>query len=304
MDATKKWLVDRRRPERTGPHVYSFYLQYRRDIERYTCPTPEEERALGLRIRSGDESAIQEMIVRNLRLVETIARDFEDSGMSLFDLISEGNIGLMVAVRRFDPDKGKFSAYAHWYIKHYIKRALANKARTIRIPVHMLSKLALLAKAARTLRESLEREPTDEELAVEMNICSTVVSGWRTSLHSLISLDSEVINPNVSGFTRLGDTIADTNAEIPGDRLALLEDLDLMQRFLSELEEREQTVLKMRYGLPEFDREHTLEETGQAIGLTRERARQIQEEALEKLLFKIKMVDILAYAGKSHTAPN
>jgi len=239
----------------------------------------EEEIELAYRIRKGDGSARDRMIRANLRLVVKLAREYEGMGLPLLDLISEGNIGLMRAVEYFDPRKGaKLSTYAALWIRQQIRRALANQGRTIRLPVYMVNRLSHFRKAETRLRQTLDREPTDEELADVLQLPVQKVARLRTFSVQTTSLDAPVGDDE---GRKLGDLIA-AESEDPGSRMDRDIHLDRMSEFLGRLPQRESVILKRRFGL-DGSREWTLEEIGASLGLTRERIRQLQNHALRQL---------------------
>jgi RNA polymerase primary sigma factor len=262
---------------------------YLREIGQVKLITPKEEIALARRIKRGDKQAREHMIKANLRLVVKIARDYDGLGLPLLDLISEGNIGLMKGVERFDPKKGaKLSTYASWWIKQNIKRALANQSKTIRLPVHVVDKVAHLRRAERKLRETLDRDPTDEELAEELQMNPRRVQQYREASKAPVSLDAAIGHDEESN--RIADVVADPNAAAPFDQVMRETDTELVREVLSTLSEREISILSRRYGLKDGT-SRTLEEIGAQFGLTRERIRQIQEEALKKLRAKMEKRD-------------
>jgi RNA polymerase primary sigma factor len=250
--------------------------------------TPAEEVVLAKRIQQGDEAAREHMIKANLRLVVKIARDYEGLGLPLLDLINEGNMGLMKGVDRFDPAKGaKLSTYSAWWIKQNIKRALANQSKTIRLPIHVVDKLADIRRAEVKLREALDREPTDEELADELKLKPRRVRQYRQAAKPPVSLDSPIGDDDAD---RVSEVVADPNASTPFEQLAKQTDTALVREVLGTLTPRESTILAMRFGLDDGT-PRTLEEVGERLGVTRERIRQIQEEALTKLRVKIEERD-------------
>ena len=254
---------------------------YLREIGKVNLLTPEQEIALAGRIRNGDQTARDEMIKANLRLVVKIARDYENLGLPLLDLINEGNIGLMKGVERFDPSKGaKLSTYASWWIKQAIKRALANQSKTIRLPVHVVDKVAHIRRAETRLRDTLGREPSDEEVADELGINPRRIQQYRDASRAPVSLDSPVGDADSSAVSEI---VADPNAAAPYERLDKETELSSVQDALATLDERERKILSLRFGLHDGGSEKTLEEVGEHFGLTRERIRQIQEIALKKL---------------------
>jgi RNA polymerase primary sigma factor len=253
---------------------------YLREIGQVPLITPKEEITLARRIKRGDKAAREQMIKANLRLVVKIARDYDGLGLPLLDLINEGNIGLMKGVERFDPKKGaKLSTYASWWIKQSILRALANQSKTIRLPVHVVDKLAHLRRAESKLRDVLERDPTDEELAHEVKLDPRRVRRYRLASKAPVSLDAPIGD---DGLSRVAEVVADPNAALPFDRIIQETDTSLVREILATLTERENAILALRFGL-EDGRPKTLEEVGEHLGVTRERIRQIQEEALKKL---------------------
>jgi len=257
---------------------------YLREIGQVKLLTPKEEIALAKRIRRGDKRAREQMITANLRLVVKIARDYEGLGLPLLDLINEGNIGLMKGVERFDPRKGaKLSSYAAWWIKQCIMRALANQSKTIRLPVHVVDKVAHIRKAEVKLREAFDREPTDEEVAEHLGLNPRRIQQYRDASKAPISLDAPV---GTDEPQRISEVVADPNAAAPFDRLIRENDTHLVQEVLATLTPRENKILAMRFGLDD-GKPKTLEEVGERLGVTRERIRQIQEEALNKMRVQI-----------------
>lgn len=253
---------------------------YLREIGQVKLLTPDEEIALAKRIKRGDKSAREHMIKANLRLVVKIARDYENLGLPLLDLINEGNIGLMKGVERFDPKKGaKLSTYASWWIKQAIKRALANQSKTIRLPVHVVDKVAHIRRAELRLREALDREPTDEEVASELGLDAKRVRRYRQASRAPVSLDAPIGDDEND---RVSEVVADPNAALPSEQLVYQSDNALVQEILATLPEREREILALRYGLVD-GKERTLEEVGERFGVTRERIRQIQEQALKTI---------------------
>jgi len=253
---------------------------YLREIGQVKLLTPAEEITLAKRIKRGDKSAREHMIKANLRLVVKIARDYENLGLPLLDLINEGNIGLMKGVERFDPKKGaKLSTYASWWIKQAIKRALANQSKTIRLPVHVVDKVAHIRRAEMRLREVLDREPTDEEVASELGLDAKRVRRYRQASRAPVSLDAPLGDDEND---RVSEVVADPNAALPSEQLVYESDNALVQEILATLPEREREILAMRFGLND-GKERTLEEVGERFGVTRERIRQIQEQALKTI---------------------
>jgi RNA polymerase primary sigma factor len=254
---------------------------YLQEIGKTPLLTIEEEIALAKRIRRGDKAARDHMISANLRLVVKIAMDYKDFGLPLLDLISEGNIGLVKAVERFDPRKGgKLSTYAAWWIKQSIKRALANQSKTIRLPVHLVDKISKMRRTAMALTEQLGREPTDEELAIELQVPTAKVAHLKSVSVRPASLDAPVGEDSDS--STFGDMIGDENAQSPFEGLRernLNRDLTAM---VNSLDAREAEIIKLRFGLEGRD-ELTLEEVGRRFHVTRERIRQLEYLALTKM---------------------
>ncbi|MEM9227148.1 MAG: RNA polymerase sigma factor RpoD/SigA, partial [Verrucomicrobiota bacterium] len=253
---------------------------YLSEIGKTALLKPEEEVELARRIRKGDEAARQHMIQANLRLVVKIAHDYANFGLPLLDLISEGNIGLIKAVERFDPDKGgKLSTYAAWWIKQSIKRALANQSKTIRLPVHLVDKIARMRKVTTALQEYLEREPTNEEIALEMGMPVNKIAHLKTVSVRPTSLDAPVGEDEDTSF---GELVGDENAISPYDNLkgkSMLTDINTM---LDALDPREAEIIRLRFGIG-GNRPKTLEEVGQHFNITRERVRQLQNMALQRM---------------------
>jgi len=256
------------------------FQQYLRDIAQFPLLTVQEEVQLAKRIRKGNEEAKSIMIRSNLRLVVKIARDYANLGLPLLDLISEGNIGLIKAVERFDPRKGgKLSTYAAWWIKQSIKRALANQSKTIRLPVHLVDKIAKIRRVAMQMTEELGREPTDDELADELGLTPAKVSALKQASIRPASLDATIGDDD---STELIEIVGDTEAQDPFE---LLRDKNLQDEvgdLLNILDDRERRILNCRFGL-DGSTPKTLEEVGESFGVTRERIRQLQNIALTKL---------------------
>ena len=253
---------------------------YLREIGLVKLLTPDEEIQLAARIKKGDKKAREHMIKANLRLVVKIARDYEGIGLPLLDLISEGNIGLMKAVERFDPAKGgKLSTYGSWWIKQSIKRALANQSKTIRLPVHLVDKISKMRRTAMKLQEMLGHEPTDEELADEMGMTAARVTQMRQAAIRPASLDAPIGDDDSNNFS---DVVQDENATSPYENLEDKTVVNMLQDMVKHLDAREATILRFRFGL-DGGTEKTLEEVGVKFGVTRERVRQIQNLALKKL---------------------
>jgi RNA polymerase primary sigma factor len=266
--------------ERGSYDADSAYKLYLREIGQVKLLTPQEEIELAALIKKGDKRAREQMIKANLRLVVKIAHDYEGFGLPLLDLISEGNIGLMKAVERFDPSKGgKLSTYGSWWIKQSIKRALANQSKTIRLPVHLVDKIAKMRRVTMKLQEVFGREPTDEELAEEMGMTTSRVAQMRTAAIRPASLDAPIGDDDSNTYSEI---IADENADTPYEQLEDQTVTRMLQDMVVTLDSREATILRFRFGL-DGGGEKTLEEVGEKFGVTRERVRQIQNIALNKL---------------------
>ncbi len=253
---------------------------YLREIGRIPLLTTEEEIRLAKRMEQGDITAKKRLIEANLRLVVSIAKKYIGRGLTLLDLIQEGNTGLLRAVEKFDYHKGyKFSTYATWWIRQAITRAIADQARTIRIPVHMVETINKLIRVQRQLVQDLGREPLPEEIAAEMGVAVEKVEHILKISQETVSLEAPVGEEEDS---RLGDFLEDKVSLSPEEN-AIYELLrGHVTEFLQYLNPREQKILKMRFGL-EDGRTHTLEEVGQEFGVTRERIRQIEAKALQRL---------------------
>jgi RNA polymerase primary sigma factor len=242
--------------------------------------TLEEETALARRVLKGDEAARQKMIQSNLRLVVRIAKDYDNFGLSLMDLISEGNFGLIKAVERFDPDKGgKLSTYASWWIKQAIKRALASNGKTIRLPVHMVDRIAQMRRITARLTTELGREPHNDEIALAMEIPLAKVVHMKSIANRAASLDQPV---GEEGDATLGDLVKDDTERTPFETLRGKSDNAEIAEMLAALEPREAEILTHRFGL-NGESPLTLEEVGERFKLTRERVRQLQQSALMQL---------------------
>jgi len=253
---------------------------YLREIGQIALLTPEQEIQLAARIKKGDKEARAMMIRANLRLVVKIAHDYNNLGLPLLDLISEGNIGLMKAVERFDPAKGgKLSTYAAWWIKQSIKRALANQSKTIRLPVHLVDKISKMRRVALQMSEELGREPTDEELAEEVGMASSKVSQLKTVSIRPASLDAPISDDDTTEF---GEIVGDEEALTPFEQLRDQNLRDEVADLISVLDDREKKIIFSRFGL-DGGKPKTLEEVGRKFGVTRERIRQLQNIALMKL---------------------
>ncbi len=284
MDAPPSFLEknDNSAPEAPIPHGERSNLQlYLQEIGKTPLLTIEEEIQLARRIRRGDKAARDHMISANLRLVVKIAMDYKDFGLPLLDLISEGNIGLIKAVERFDPRKGgKLSTYAAWWIKQSIKRALANQSKTIRLPVHLVDKISKMRRTAMALTEQLGREPTDEELAIELQIPTSKVAHLKSVSVRPASLDAPIGEEGDS--STFGEIVGDENAVSPFEGLREKNLNSDLSNMVNSLDAREAEIIKLRFGLEGRD-ELTLEEVGKKFNVTRERIRQLEYLALMKM---------------------
>jgi len=247
---------------------------------RWPLLTKEEEIELAKRIERGDAEAKERMINSNLRLVVSIAKRYQGHGLSLLDLIQEGIIGLIRAVEKFDWRRGfKFSTYATWWIRQAVQRGVANKSRTIRIPVHIADREQKIARAERTLAPKLGRQPTDEEIAQQAKLPLKQLREVREAARAITSLDRPIGSESDAAF---GDLFASEHAQ-PEEELTVSLEQDVLRRAVAQLPDREQEVLKRRYGLNGDRDPASLEAIGRELGLTRERVRQIEASALEQL---------------------
>jgi len=247
---------------------------------RWPLLTKEEEVALAKQIERGDAEAKERMINSNLRLVVSIAKRYQGHGLSLLDLIQEGIIGLIRAVEKFDWRRGfKFSTYATWWIRQAVQRGVANKSRTIRIPVHIADREQKIARAERTLAPKLGRQPTDEEIAEQTKLPLKQLREVREAARAITSLDRPIGSESDAA---LGDLFASDQAQ-PEEELTVSLEQDVLRRAVSQLPHREQEVLRRRYGLNGDHDPASLEAIGRELGITRERVRQIEASALEQL---------------------
>lgn len=254
-----------------------------REIGKIPLLNAEEELALAQRVVAGDKRAKDKMAEANMRLVVSIAKRYSGRGLDFLDLIQEGHTGLLRAVEKFDPDKGfKFSTYATWWIRQAITRAIADQARTIRIPVHMVETINKLLRTQRRMTQELNREPTIEELAKELEMEPEKVEYVIKIKQDISSLDAGVGRDGEDEDSVLGDFIEDEDSTTPEESAANQLLKEQVQSVLGTLSEREQKIIKMRFGL-ENGKSHTLEEVGQEFAVTRERIRQIEAKALAKL---------------------
>lgn len=254
---------------------------YLKEISKIPLISPSAEITLSRQVRKGNAYAREQMIQSNLRLVVKIAQDYTGFGLPLLDLISEGNIGLMKAVERFDPERGnKFSTYAAWWIKQGIKRALANQSKTIRLPVHLVEKLAQMRRLISRLTGELGRVPTDEEVGEALGIPASKVNHLKQASQDPSSLDASIHDEDT---LELGETVSDHNTPSPFDSLSEKNLRELVAEVLHVLNERERAILSLRFPLDDPEKQLTLKEVGSKFQITRERIRQIQNNALKKL---------------------
>jgi RNA polymerase primary sigma factor len=288
---TDEWVLEEAEEEEEVVTNAAVYLDddvaddsvrlYLREIGKIPLLNAEEELALAQRVVSGDKDAKDKMAEANMRLVVSIAKRYVGRGLDLLDLIQEGNTGLLRAVEKFDPDKGfKFSTYATWWIRQAITRAIADQARTIRIPVHMVETINKLLRTQRRLTQELNREPTNDEIAKAMEIEVDKVEHIMKIKQDISSLDASIRDDEEDSV--LADFIEDEDTVSPEESATGQLLKEQVKDMLSALTEREQKILKLRFGL-EDGKSHTLEEVGQEFSVTRERIRQIEAKALAKL---------------------
>ena len=254
--------------------------QYLRDVSRHELITPEREKELGAKALKGDEGAIQELARANLRFVISVAKKYQNRGVSLTDLIQEGNVGLVTAARKFDPDQGvKFISYAVWWIRQAILASLANQGRAVRVPLNRASDLARIFREKERLKQELRREPTAEELSVATDLTPELVESLQTLNAAEIRLDAPIGDSEDSQLVErfITEEAAEPEMEVEGRLLG-----EAISEALETLEPRDAKVLRLYFGL-EGEREHTLEEIGNMLGVTRERIRQLRDRALLRL---------------------
>ena len=256
---------------------------YLREIGKIPLLTPEEEADLAQRIVKGDKKAKDKMVESNMRLVVSIAKRYGGRGLDFLDLIQEGNTGLLRAVEKFDPDKGfKFSTYATWWIRQAITRAIADQARTIRIPVHMVETINKVLRMTRKLTTELNREPSNEEIAKALDMEPDKVDYVMKIKQDIASLDASVGRDGDDEDSVLGDFVEDEDMASPEDSAANQILKEQLAEIIATLSEREQKIIRLRFGIG-GGRPHTLEEVGNEFAVTRERIRQIEAKALSKL---------------------
>ncbi|HKV51598.1 MAG TPA: RNA polymerase sigma factor RpoD/SigA [Gemmatimonadaceae bacterium] len=254
--------------------------QYFAEVSRYALLHVDEEQALARRIRRGDEHALDELVRRNLRFVVSVAKKYQNRGLPLIDLIGEGNVGLMTAARKFDPDQGvKFISYAVWWIRQAILASLARQGRTVRVPLNRTADLSRVIKAAGVLRDRLRREPTPDEIAQITDIPTEIVSALTALNTADVRLDAAVGKDSDRALIErfAADEMPDLEQEVL-DRFRRAE----LARALTTLPARDAKILELYFGLT-GDREHTLDEIGKMLGVTRERVRQLRDRALRRL---------------------
>jgi RNA polymerase primary sigma factor len=267
---------------------------YMREVGKVELLTAEEEIRLAAKVKRGNAAARELMIRANLRLVVKIAREYDGLGLPLLDLISEGNIGLMSAVERFDPAKGaKLSTYSSWWIKQSIRRALANQSKTIRLPVHIVDKIYHMRRVSLKFQELYGRDPSDAELAAELGGTARQIAEIRTSSIRPASLDAPIGDDETN---RLADVVSDENAATPYQHLEEKTLRQMLAELVARLPKREAAILRHRFGL-DGELERTLEEVGEEFGVTRERVRQLQNLALRKLRRMISSLEITSAAA-------
>ena len=256
---------------------------YLREIGKIPLLTPEEEADLAQRIVKGDKKAKDKMVESNMRLVVSIAKRYGGRGLDFLDLIQEGNTGLLRAVEKFDPEKGfKFSTYATWWVRQAITRAIADQARTIRIPVHMVETINKVLRTTRKLTAELNREPTNEEIAKELDMEPQKIDYVMRIKQDIASLDASVGREGDDEDSVLGDFVEDEERDSPEDSAANQILKEQLSEIIATLTETEQKIIRLRFGIG-GGRPHTLEEVGNEFDVTRERIRQIEAKALSKL---------------------
>ena len=254
--------------------------QYLRDVSRHELITPDREKELGALAQLGDEDAIQELARANLRFVISVAKKYQNRGVSLTDLIQEGNVGLVTAARKFDPEQGvKFISYAVWWIRQAILASLANQGRAVRVPLNRASDLARIFREKERLKQELRREPSAEELSEATELTPELVESLQTLNAAEIRLDAPIGDSEDSQLVErfITEEAAEPEVEVEGRLLG-----EAISEALETLEARDAKVLRLYFGL-EGEREHTLEEIGNMLGVTRERIRQLRDRALRRL---------------------
>ena len=264
----------------TGVEEQSALDQYLRDVSRHELITPEQEKVLGARAQKGDEDAVQELARANLRFVISVAKKYQNRGVSLTDLIQEGNVGLVTAARKFDPEQGvKFISYAVWWIRQAILASLANQGRAVRVPLNRASDLARIFREKERLRQERGREPSPEELSKATRLTPELIESLQTLNAAEIRLDAPIGDSEDSQLVERFLTEEATEPELGVEARLLAESVNTA---LTTLEPRDAKVLRLYFGL-QGSREHTLEEIGNMLGVTRERIRQLRDRALRRL---------------------
>ena len=286
MDEKRPRKRRRRRREETSGFGYANAQeqtaidQYLREVSRHELITPEEEIELGYKALAGDEDAVQKLARANLRFVISIAKKYQNRGVALIDLIQEGNVGLITAARKFDPDQGvKFISYAVWWIRQAILAALANQGRAVRVPLNRASDLARIFRERERLKQELGRDPSTEEVAYAAKLTPEIVESLSTLNSSEIRLDAPIGETDDS---QLVERFIVAEASEPEEAVEERMLNEGVTRALSTLSERDAKVIRLYYGL-DGNREHTLEEIGNMLGVTRERVRQLRDRALKRL---------------------
>ncbi len=268
--------------------------QYLRDVSRHELITPEREKELGALAQKGDENAVQELARANLRFVISVAKKYQNRGVSLTDLIQEGNVGLVTAARKFDPDQGvKFISYAVWWIRQAILASLANHGRAVRVPLNRASDLARIFREKERLKQELRREPTSEELGLATELTPELVESLQTLNAAEIRLDAPIGDSEDSQLVErfVSEEASEPELEVEGRLMG-----EIISEALETLEPRDAKVLRLYFGL-EGEREHTLEEIGNMLGVTRERIRQLRDRALRRLREGAKGVALESFAA-------
>jgi len=268
--------------------------QYLRDVSRHELITPEREKELGALAQNGDENAVQELARANLRFVISVAKKYQNRGVSLTDLIQEGNVGLVTAARKFDPDQGvKFISYAVWWIRQAILASLANHGRAVRVPLNRASDLARIFREKERLKQELRREPTSQELSVATDLTPELVESLQTLNAAEIRLDAPIGDSEDSQLVErfVTEEASEPEMEVEGRLLG-----ETISEALETLEARDAKVLRLYFGL-EGEREHTLEEIGNMLGVTRERIRQLRDRALRRLREGVKGLALESFAA-------
>ena len=273
--------TDNPREEFYSPHEEQGALdQYLREVSRHELLTPAQEIELGHRALAGDEDAVQKLVRANLRFVISVAKKYQNRGVSLIDLIQEGNVGLVTAARKFDPDQGvKFISYAVWWIRQAILSSLANQGRAVRVPLNRASDLARIFRERERLKQELRRDPTPDELASAAHLTPEMVTQLQTLNAAEIRLDAPIGDSDDSQLVERFIVDEAYEPELAVEERMLAEQIE---RALETLSPRDARVLRLYFGL-EGDREHTLEEIGNMLGVTRERVRQLRDRALKRL---------------------